>query len=452
MKHKKYLISSIVLMFILPILFASSVNATDGRWTDSSIFASNFNFDVSAGGLGVQVGNKHLDRPVESTGVNTLANGDKEFTANIYMAVESNLFTTYSATNILPNSLSSYEQEQTVQWLAMQTYDSLLFGVAAVNSQWTYYDAVLSYYSRLDFQADGFDGYASINSRFVDFAPSKLDFSSDVFTFDASSFTGVLKDIDIIDSQIDTIGHYLDVYEGDNEAGFGDVTDLNTAHEVTEDLESETPTAADYGEATGISQWFVDHNIGITRYQSYTDRTASQSASVLCIESVSDNKFRVVNKPGINVKRIQYTGNHGTVEIDIDGSNTGVDAYSITPINIYHNVGWHVYNYNINVDFIVKFEVKAVGEIIYNDISDGEELGLPDYQLEDMFWDLTMTGDTSGDLLIDTTTWWTEYWWLISLILMMLGIVVFLLLYFATPIGPIVNRTIRRLLKRKRRR
>jgi hypothetical protein len=97
-------------------------------------------------------------------------------------------------------------------------------------------------------------------------------------------------------------------------------------------------------------------------------------------------------------------------------------------------VGWHVYNKVIQSKINVVAEIYSTCNIDANLGGSGDDLGIPDFQLEDIFWNLVFQGDDEAIVTFKTSpfyAWLQTYGpWIIGA-LILIGV-----LYFLGPIIP----------------
>jgi hypothetical protein len=337
-------------------------------------------------------------------------------------------------------------------------------------------DALDNIYSVKNLAPLGYqDLLVSFDRTINNFNSAKLQIVSDSFVFNPNLIDFDELSFEIIEFEISPIAEYENFFSQTNDAEFGEIEDMKNDESFVNKIMSAFDASSDG--ITGdeeASAFLSDNNIGVTSGDptsvSYHEKNAKLSKmgdeirltlqpqmevfmqplevnyAVLVLDSEGDSTGVVTDSVSLEIPtdhRLAYT----SYDIDNEGlfgmsAEELAEFYGTTPVcHIYSKtkapattiqqraVGMNVENLNLHLEFEICYEITTTGKMYSATSSDLEDLELPDYQLEEMFWSTLLGGSHSGDLAFDSTTWLQRilslYGWMIPIFIVGILLVAF---------------------------
>jgi hypothetical protein len=300
-----------------------------------------------------------------------------------------------------------------------------------------------NYYEMSLKNTQGIQGFIPIEASVIDLTPKSIDFGDLEFTYSTSSIYSNLVKGKIRDSKSDEIADYLDNFVGgsqvDKKETFMDrgvdssvsqITQVK-AQELTDELNQlgfEDLAAPRFGASPSGGQGLRQApTIGSSIHQ-YISTYGSPGIIIKLRPHVntyvqdlglwySQHEIRIDTQEGFD--------SHAGI---VDGYGAVRQRQALTRL-----VGWHIQNYNIQFDLELDFDLFGIADLSFYETNEDFGLGIPDLTFGDVFWDLTITGDTDIDLKFSESFWANlantlqEDWWRYAIaIVIIAGVIIFL--------------------------
>lgn len=474
MKPKRFFFLFLFLVGSCSIFYSPRpVTAVDADITQSLI-ASNLQFGVTLPGADADV---HADiggkNAIQFTKLPSLQEGDQTvFRGRLKLQVDANFYTTYSATETFPNGKYI---ERSIRWLDLYTSPEpnlmlTTWAYTGCTAKYNEYDPTgaattslipysASFYSNFQYnaqhfgptfptfdypsidtniigssdRASGFSGEALLAVDFVDLIPNVIDLYGDQVVLTTNSFDATVIETNLIQATSQAIGEYDVHFVGNNEAEI-------TAYDVTQ------PTPSIGGDAAAQTLLVgATANLGVKRTKGIDDMSVypyykAQQGEKTCPTGIKSGSFRLELKPDVMIYREDLQVNYQLLVIDnVAGLFSPVEIelwYSsgVMQKTIQRIAGFKTTNFLIQTKWEVLVDIYAATQIDYDETFDSSSLNLPLFELEDMYFDTLLYGDTGYSLPYDPTspiedfltTLWQDYWW----ILVIAGAAVLIYLFF----------------------
>ena len=267
-----------------------------------------------------------------------------------------------------------------------------------------------------------------------------LDQSGNPITINQISFDSNIVDISVGESETFEIGNYEDYWLNEEDSMGGiqvrDLTDDSYTDDLTFDFSISDLDISSVGDLSGsdIEDEIeaISDGIGV-----YTDSVEPSTTAYLGCQGVvrpptqgatlSNGFIDFAIRP--HVQPFQQTIHYSNDPVFIFDTESAILQ---TSAGLYDNsqiwfsekirtVGWHVQNSVIQTKLNVVSEIYSTCEIDAKLGGEGDDLEIPDFQLEDMFWNLIFQGDDEAIITFresSTYTWFSTYgpWIIIALV------------------------------------
>jgi len=282
----------------------------------------------------------------------------------------------------------------------------------------------------------GYDGQVGISASIKDLTPDVLDFGNTQIVVKTKSLTGVVTEATVLSSDQQPIGQYTNVITEVGQVNIGSIA----ASSSNTDASTKCRDAS-----TAVNNWLTANQVGVFR-EPQISKTIRQGAFTPPVVG-SDVLSRGINVrmlPDIQAIYEPLKVRSATLGVDVQESivnHAGIEparTSQVTQDGIPDRiVAFQVTQKAIQAKLRVVAMIYAIADITPV-ITEKPTLELPDTQIEDMYWDSTIGGDTGATITIkddDTTKWWEDNaWWIISLIVL----VVILAILIYTPLGSMI--------------
>jgi len=394
-------------LFLFPL---TSISSAQGYITSPNalVFESNLDFQLSAPGVQIEIGGKKLINAV-SMASTLQEDGYRLYHNKMFFEVEANIYSIYSAMDVFPDAIN---REYDLKWLDLYTSNDPDWPTW---NPWTHtsYSVQYNSWDLGTLQARGLDGPISVEAEFTDLSPAILDFGDIQIEADTKSFIGQIGQIDVTSVVFNEIGNYDTYYQGDNVATL-------TALDLSKDADPD----GDYGVANQISNF----ELGVTRGPQTTPTFPNGQQGQKYIQQgvVQNNQFYGKIIPNVIEYQEMLKGNYQYLVVDVSTAIGGLDPAGIdteftkpkVEISVPRTIGWEVTNYNAHLTLQCAVDVYALSAIYYNSAGETDLADLPAYQLEDIFFNNLIYGETSVVVPIDPSdplaNWldslWENYW------------------------------------------
>lgn len=262
----------------------------------------------------------------------------------------------------------------------------------------------------------GWDGPMPFNINIADLTPEEIqifDSSGNPITITQSAFDSNIVEINVGESDIYDIGQYNDYWinEGDTMGGINIVdlsqdatqtpnptqTDIDSFRlsDVGDLLKEDIETKFDRYDL-GVSTGAVEPASTVAYGSQGVTRAPTQGATI------TNGYIDFALKPHVQPyqQTLYYTDNpiltFDTENAFLQTSAGFIDASQVVNTRTNRFVGWHVYNKVIQTKINVLSEIYSTCDIDAKLGGSGDNLGIPDFQLEDIFWNLIFEGDESA--------------------------------------------------------
>ncbi len=381
--RKKIILIGFILSFAFLSFVVPNVKASDDELA-YAILTNNFEIDFTEPfGIRIEPGAVSL-KDFDKLGFVEYSDNTLFFKSKATFSLGLNIYSIYTPGQ---GFVSGRELTKEAEWLHLLT--SRNFGLYGVEDEYNY----VAEYKDWDLgavAATGINGYIPTTFSVVDLNPMKLmDVNGTEFmrtttfedTFIGGTYTSVYGS---------EIFEYNDYWVGDNEASL-------SAMSVVPDSVQFSTVAGDA--AVALSSVVGNLNIGITRGEDLASITSQRGQYNTASENslISSNGIYAQIIPDIKIFREQLDVRSTRIEVDTkDSLFSAARIYNspqVSTSTISRNVGWHVKNYLIKYWIEVDFYLYSLAEFS-GIVEQASDLGLPNYQIEDMYWDIMITGDT----------------------------------------------------------
>lgn len=398
------------------------------EWSDTSFFASYFQVGIDTAshpGLYGEVGQKEL---VAFDPISSEENGDEvTYESSITLSFRMNLFTTYLPAELLESYYT--QSEQTIPWLDLWIGDDVQLIGYAFSGQLFQYALGYSDYdlSGTPIATVGNFGAVDLDFSIANFHPNQLSFQNDVFTFEPDILEASLEHVRLDSVKYTTIGEYDDEFLGENSASFGVIDDVATEEAWYDPMMALLMGDAAYTGEDQLENYLSSNNVGIEQGPVLETVIKQKFANVM-FDTNDPSHVNVYLRPEVSKYYQHIYGTYAEIVFDDTGSDSGivydksgvydkindVDYPNVKThtesISEYRDIGVHVSNLCAYMDFEICYHFTTTGKMSYSTLSDGSALDLPQVVIDDMFWDLFLTGEESGEYYYDSGTWWTEWY------------------------------------------
>jgi hypothetical protein len=466
---KIFFLSLLILNLSIPLVpFA-------GAYSDYELNAFNLTFDLNI--PSDKTNDIHFDYDTRLTSYDSLTSYENEdgqtvFKALAHFELTLNLFTAYSAIDVYNDPIY---QEKALTWATIITADEYDIPVASIalallvpltapfviaeaaNNDDQTRDFVARYY---DWNLDsgiknlGWDGPLGFDIDIADLTPGELDIvdvNGNPITITQNAFESNIVDIHVGESKTYDIGTYFDHFlNAEDTLGGISINDIReNADRTPEATETsiEDFSIGDIGDlfANEIENEFDAYDLGVNSGSIELASTlayGSQGATRPPTQgaTITNGFIDFTLKPHVQPyqQTLYYTDNpiliFDTEDALFQTSAGFQDASLVVHSRKNRIVGWHVYNKVIQSKINVVAEIYSTCNIDANLGGSGDDLGIPDFQLEDIFWNLVFQGDDEAIVTFKTSpfyAWLQTYGpWIIGA-LVLIGV-----LYFLGPIIP----------------
>lgn len=479
---KIFLFSLLLVNFAFPVAqFASAVSSSDYEFNAYNL---TFSLDIPQD----KTNDIHYDYGVRLANFEKIGsieeNDTKIFKGLATFEITINLFSAYSAMDVYENPEL---KTSSVDWATIVTAKELgvsprtllayCFGpvVGVINQlestatndleyntmkcDYTYWDLTdYSYFSRSQtskLKDIGWAGPLGFNIDVQDLTPGTLEIldpQGNTITITQTAFHSNIVHISVGESETFEIGNYEDYWLNENDTmGNIEINDLTEGTEINDlkiDIDNSNLDLKSVEDLTATEMeneiYAITDDLGV-----YSDPVEPATTAYLGCQGVirpptqgstlSNRFIDFAIRP--HVQPYQQTIHHSNDPIFVFDTETEfleTSAGLIANSQIIFSertriVGWHVQNYVIQSKINVVSEIYSTCQIDA-ELGGSDNLGIPDFQLEDMFWNLVFEGDDEALITFkktDAYTWLETYGpWII------LGIVALVAIYIFGPVIP----------------
>jgi len=397
------------LLFMFTVLSVSSfsfesVNGEEVEaalfWDQADVYASSLDFSLTlpTDDPNIYIETKVIgiaERPFETSTVSV--NGSEVlYKAKMWFEVQVNILTLYTA-----SSAFDYEVIGTSPPAGYcRAYTSEEPNLPSMNSWHGPYDSIVKYHNwnMGIFAAYGVDSPLTVDCEFNDQTPEYIDFGNEQYSISTKQMYGTIQGMTITDREYGIVAPYDDHYTSDI-----DSRSLGSANI----MESDASIPA--GGAQNAVDSFVS-GLGMEIVRT-TPSTIQQGAQYISTGDIQNNQINCKLQPDV----VKYTNEmvlHKNDHLVIDTKNTflggqaGIHSYTEPTKHIpYSQIkGWHVDNKYVGFTIEVEADIYAKAEISYSDAGDHDDLGAPEANLEDYYWQNFVWQD-SYSFDVDERTW-----------------------------------------------
>lgn len=361
--------------------------------------------DLTPYGIYSEIGGREIEK-WQDLGTEELDNNTMQFNARVWAKVQAVFYTKTGSKEVWESAVKNTIKNP---YVYVQTCESP--GWPWTYSEKTpYYASYETYtFGKLSNAVKGYNGAVKVNASVIDLKATEFDkIGIKVSSDDLTSYT---RKATIVSSSFQEIGQYDDFYTKDMAP-------------ITIAL-SGTYSTASIGLTSTDPKWTPIPALGMYPGDYNPDNTDLGQSAIVQTPTVGqdyviENGFQIALRPGVTVmtQNLRFiTSDLVLVDtykhwFDVRFGYIPEKSVAIRDTMIQRNVGWHIKNYQISVEFLMEFDLESTMQILIDD-SDAYDLQDVKLYFEDHYWNTVLGGESVSIPLKDKTNlelFWEQNW------------------------------------------